>query len=147
MVTTSLPAVSADATWVSVTDATSYATVTGTDGSKLTFALAGTDSGGLTSYTAQGPAVTAGLALTKKSGAFSVTDSRGVVTTLTSPAGGTAGTYLPSSVTQPGSGSNATGYVYDPTSTDVAFGKPVLVVAPDANAPAGTPSTTWCPNP
>jgi RHS repeat-associated protein len=145
--TTTLPVVGTSAMWSSVTDATSYAILTGFDGSKLTFATIGTDSNGLTTYTPQGPAVTDGLTLTKKSGAFTLTDTSGVLTAFAVPTGGAAGVYLPTSVTQPGSGNTATGYVYDSTSSDPGYGKPLLMIAPDANAPAGTPTTTACPNP
>ncbi|MGY4976162.1 RHS repeat-associated core domain-containing protein [Streptomyces sp. 900105755] len=145
--TTTLPVEGTSATWSSITDDTSYATLTDAGGSTLSFATIGTDSNGLTTYTPQGPAVAAALALTKKSGAFTLTDTSGVVTKFSVPSGGTAGTYLPSSVTQPGNGNTSTGYVYDSTSGDPGYGKPLLMIAPDANAPAGTPSTTACPNP
>ncbi|MFG2129795.1 RHS repeat-associated core domain-containing protein [Streptomyces sp. NPDC048751] len=143
--TTSLPVAGTSATWSSITSSTSYATLTGADGSKLTFATIGTDGNGLTTYSAQGPAVTAGLTLTKKSGAFTLADTTGVVTTFTTPAGGAPGTYLPAVVTQ--AGGDNTGYVYDAVSSDSAYGKPILVVAPDADAPVGTSPTSSCPNP
>ncbi|MET8081513.1 RHS repeat-associated core domain-containing protein [Streptomyces sp. NPDC005303] len=145
--TTSLPVEGTSAMWSSVTEATSYATLTGTDGSKLTFATGGTDGTGLTTYAPQGPAVTAGLTLTKKSGAFTLTDINGIVTAFSVPQGGATGVYLPTSVTQPGGGNTSTGYVYDSTAGDPGYGKPLLVIAADANAAAGTPSTTACPNP
>ena len=132
---------------MSVTDSTSYATLTGQDGSRSTFAVAGTGGSGQTAYTPQGPANTAGLHMSKASGMFVLTDSDGVVTAFSAPAGATAGTYLPVTVTQPGGGNTTAGYVYDASSTDAAYGKPVLVVAPDPDAPAGTPGTAACPNP
>ncbi|MFE9880619.1 DNRLRE domain-containing protein [Streptomyces sp. NPDC005784] len=143
--TTSLPVQGTSAAWASLTDATSYVMLTGADGSKLTFTTGSTDSNGVVSYTPQGPAVAAGLTLTEKSSAFTLTDDTGTQVTFTSP-GGAAGQYLPATVTQAGS-ARSTSYVYDTTALDVAYGKPVLVVAPDANAPAGTLSTTACPNP
>lgn len=143
--TTSLPVMGTSAMWSSLTDATSYVGLARTDGSKLTFATAGTDGTGLTTYTPQGPAATAGLTLTKKSGVFTLTDTSGIVTTFATPAGGTAGTYLPTGVTQ--AGGDSTGYVYDSTVGDPGYGKPVLVVAPDADAPAGASPTSSCPNP
>jgi RHS repeat-associated protein len=145
--TTSLPVEGTSASWSSVTDTTSYATLTDADGSTLTFATVGTDGNGLTTYTPQGPAVTAGLTLTKKSGVFALTDTSGVGATFAVPSGGTAGIYLPSTVTQPGSGNTSTSYVYDSTSGDPGYGKPLLMIAPDANAASGTASSTACPNP
>ncbi|WP_405477583.1 RHS repeat-associated core domain-containing protein [Streptomyces canus] len=145
--TTTLPVEGTSATWSSVTDATSYATATGADGSRLTFATTGTNGNGLTTYSPQGPAVSAGVTLTKKSGVFTLTDGSGIATSFAVPAGGTVGTYLPSTVTQPGGGNTSTSYVYDSTSGDPGYGKPLLVIAPDANAPTGTASSTACPNP
>ncbi|WP_405557729.1 hypothetical protein OHV08_28140 [Streptomyces canus] len=144
--TTSLPVRGTQAGWSSLTDATSYAVLAGADGSKLAFTTGSTDANGVTSYTPQGPAEAADLTLTKKSGVFTLTDTSGTQVSFKAPAGATAGQYLPATVTQPGS-DKSTGYVYDSNSADPAYGKPVLVVAPDANAPAGTSSTTACPNP
>ena len=144
--TTSLPVAGTSASWSSLTDATSYVTLAGADGSKLTFATGSTDGSGVTSYTPQGPAVAYGLTVSKKNGTFTLTDHSGTQVTFTTPTGAAADQYLPTTVTQPGS-ARSTGYVYDADSADAAYGKPVLVVAPDANAPAGTPSTTACPNP
>ncbi|MFC1431562.1 DNRLRE domain-containing protein [Streptacidiphilus sp. N1-3] len=143
--TTSLPVAGTSAAWSSLNDAASYAVLTGSDGAKLTFTT-GSTTGGTTAYVPQGPAVTAGLDLVKKSGGFILTDAAGTQVTFTSPAGTAAGQYLPATVTQPG-GARSTGYVYDTAPGDAAYGKPVLVVAPDADAAAGTAATAACPYP
>lgn len=145
--TTTLPVLRTGVAWSSVSEATGYAVLTGADGSKLTFATGTTDGNGVTPYIPQGPAAARGLTLTKKAGVFTLNNSQGIVVTFTHPTGAASGSYLMSAVTRPGGGNNSTSYVYDSTSTDAAYGKPVLVIAPDANAPAGTPSTTACPSP
>lgn len=144
--TTSLPVQGTGASWSSLTDGGTYTVLAGADGSELTFATGSTDGSGVTSYSPQGPAVTAGLHLTKKGGTFTLTDAKGNQVAFTAPAGGAAGQYLPTTVTPP-AGARSTGYVYDATATDAAYGKPILVIAPDAGAAAGTPSTTACPSP
>jgi RHS repeat-associated protein len=143
--TSSLPVLGTTMAWSSVTDGGSYAVLTSADGSVDTFA-AGAAVNGVTSYTAQGPAAANGLALTKSSSGFSLTDPSGDQVRFTAANASKPNYYTPSRVTQPGS-SRAVGYIYDATSTDAAYGKPLLMVAPNPNLAAGTSSTTACPYP
>jgi len=138
-----LPVSGAGDSWSSVTDEGSYAQLTGEDGSVLTFATGATTSG-VTSYTAQGPAATSGLTLVKNSTGFLLTDGSSNQISFTLPAGGTAGVYLPTTVTQPSSASS-TGFVFDGKSGDTTYGQVMLAVAPDAAS--SQPSTTACPYP
>ncbi|WP_037607338.1 RHS repeat-associated core domain-containing protein [Streptacidiphilus rugosus] len=138
----SLPVAGTSASWASITDDGSYALLTGRDGSTLTFA-AGTASNGTTPYTGQGEAAADGLTLSKGSAGFTLTDTTGTQVTFVLPTGGVGGLYLPSTVTQPGSG-KSTGFVYDPNS-GATQGKLMLMVAPDAATSA--PNTTACPYP
>ncbi len=143
--TSTLPVTGTSDSWSQLTDAGSYAQLTAADGSVLTFAT-GATSGGVTSYTGQGPAATSGQTLTKTSTGFTLTDGDGNQVAFTAASGPNSGKYLPSTVTQP-NGTGSTGYVYDAGSGDSSYGQLMLAVAPDANAPAGTASTTACPYP
>jgi RHS repeat-associated protein len=131
-------------TWSSITDDSSYALVTEGGGSTYTF-TAGTTSGGVTPYTGDGSATTAGLTLTKNTTAstFTLAESSGSATTF-AVNGSTSNLYTPTTATSPGS-SKAAGYVYDAVSTDANYGKPLLMVAPDAASSAAP--TTACPSP
>ncbi|MGD0561220.1 MAG: DUF6531 domain-containing protein, partial [Streptosporangiaceae bacterium] len=128
--------------WTSVTDDGSYVLLTGSDGSTYDFAEGSTSSSGVTSYTPEGEAAGDGLTLTESADdeTFTLTDGSGDVITFTAASSGNV--YSPTTVTTPGTSSSA-GYVYDETSTDAAYGKPVLMVAPDAAS--SEPSTEACP--
>lgn len=139
--TASRPVTGTGEAWAFVTDNGSYATLTGQDGSQLTF-TAGSAAGGVTPYSGQGPAAASGLTLAKGSSGFTLVDG-GVRIVFAAPPGQSATRYLPSAVTQPGSES-ATGYLYDPASGPTR-GKLMLMVAPDAASTQ--PSTTACPFP
>ncbi|MFF4507630.1 RHS repeat-associated core domain-containing protein [Streptomyces sp. NPDC001401] len=141
--TSSLPVAGTSASWSSITDNGSYALLTGSDGSTLAFD-AGTTTGGVTSYTPLGSAAANGFTLTKSSAGFNLSDSTGTQVVFKTPAGGSSGQYLPSTVTQPGS-SRSTGYTYDSSSSSSTYGKLMLVVAPDAAVSQS--STTACPYP
>jgi len=143
--TSSLPVLGTTMAWSSVTDGGSYAVLTSADGSVDTFATGATVNG-VTSYTAQGPAAADGLALAKSSSGFSLTDPSGDQVRFTAANASKPNYYTPSRVTQPGS-SRSVGYIYDATSTDASYGKPLLMVAPNPNLAAGTSSTTACPYP
>jgi YD repeat-containing protein len=84
--------------------------------------------------------------LTKSSSGFVLTDPSGDQVHFTAANSSTPSRYTPSQVTQPGS-SRSVGFIYDAASTDAAYGKPLLMVAPDPNLAAGTSSTTACPYP
>ena len=145
--TSSLPVAGTSDAWSSLTDSTTYAVLVAQDGSKLTFAT-GATTGTTTAYTPQGPAEVAGLTLVKNASGFQLTDQAGNQVNFTAAAGANAGTgqYLPLTVVQPNS-TGSTGYYYDPSTSSSTYGDPLLAVAPDANAPAGTASTTACPYP
>ena len=130
--------------WTQLTNYTSYVVLASADGSSVTFGQ-GTTSGGVTSYTPEGDAITSGLTLTEtiSSSTFHLTDSSGTVTAFKAANPATS-TFLPVTVTVPGDASSA-GFVYDTTSTDATYGDPLLMVAPDAASSAA--STTACPYP
>jgi RHS repeat-associated protein len=120
-----------------------YAVLQAADGTSDSF-LQGATSGGITSWTPQGAAVTSGLTLTQNTSAntFTLTDSSGTVTVF-GQANSAAG-YVPTTVTVPGDASSA-GFVYDGNTSSGTYGDPLLMVAPD---PASTqPPTTACPYP
>ena len=123
--------------WASVTDDTSYAVLTGGDGSTYTF-TEGSTSGSTVSYTADASALSAGLTLTKNtsSNVFELVDSANDITTFGYSTANAD--YAPSTITSPGS-TSSTGIVYN------SAGDPLLVVAPDA-ASSEAP-TTACPSP
>ena len=143
--TSSLPVGGTSDSWSSLTDDTTYAQLTGSDGSVTTF-VTGATTGGITAYTPQGSAAVSGLTLVKNSSEFILTDSSGnqVLFIPATGAGATTGEYLPHTVVQPSS-TSSTGYVYDSTSTDSTYGDLMQEVAPDAASTA--PSTTACPYP
>lgn len=126
-----------------------YAVLQAADGTSDSF-VQGSTSGGVTSWTPQGDAVTSGLTLTQNtsSNTFTLTDSSGTVTVFsqanTAANGDGMYAYVPQSVSAPGDASTA-GFVYDPSTTDGTYGDPLLMVAPD---PASTAApTTVCPYP
>jgi RHS repeat-associated protein len=123
--------------WASVIDDTTYAVLTGGDGSTYTF-TEGSTSGSTVSYTADTSALSAGLTLTKNtsSNVFDLIDSSNNVTAFTYSSANTD--YAPSTITSPGT-TSSTGIVYN------SAGAPLLVVAPDAASSAAP--TTACPSP
>jgi YD repeat-containing protein len=137
--TSSLPALGTTMDWSSVTDDNSYAILTDAGGSILSF-VAGTASGGVTPYVALGPAAAQGLALSKSSAGFALTDPSGDQTLFTAAGSGNPTRYNPSQVLRPGT-SRSFGYAY------AASGQLKLMLAPDPATPAGTPNTTACPYP
>jgi RHS repeat-associated protein len=142
--TASFPVGASSMNWASVTDDGSYAVLADSNGSTYTFA-AGTPSGGITPYTAQGTAAVGGLTLTKSSG-FTLADPSGDQTTFVAANANAPSLYTPSQVTVPGT-SRSAGYIYDATTTDASYGDPLLMVGPNANLAQGTSSTSACPNP
>jgi len=143
--TSSLPSPGTTMNWSSVTDNGSYAVLTSYDGSVLTF-LAGIPSNGITPYTAVGSASAQGLVLSKSSSGFTLTDPSGDQAQFVAANANSPSFYTPSQVTQPGT-THSVGYIYDATKTDANYGKPLLMVAPNANLAAGTSSTSACPYP
>ena len=143
--TSTLPVPGTSDSWSSITDDTTYAQLTGTDGSVLTFAT-GATTGSTTAYAPQGPAATTGLTLTKNSAVFTLTDNSNNQVAFIPATGSnaTTGEYLPHTVTQPSS-TSSTGYVYDTASSDSTYGDLMQEVAPDAASTS--PSTTVCPYP
>jgi RHS repeat-associated protein len=130
--------------WTQLTTSSgNYAVLHAADGTSASF-LQGSTTGGITSWTPQGAAVTSRLTLTQNTSAntFTLIDSSGTVTVF-EQANSAAG-YVPRTVTRPGDASSA-GFVYDPSTTDGTYGDPLLMVAPD---PASTLApTTACPYP
>lgn len=143
--TSSLPVSDSTMSWASVTDDSSYAVLTGADGSVLTFA-AGTPAGGITPYTAQGAALAQGLVLTKSSTGFTLADPSGDQAKFTAANSNTPSYYTPAVVTRPGT-SRSVGYIFDATKADASYGDPLLMVGPNANLAQGVSSTSACPNP
>lgn len=143
--TTSFPVPDSSMSWVSVADHTSYAVLTDNSGATYTFA-AGTPSGGVTPYTAQGTASAQGLTLTKSSSGFTLTDPSGDQALFTAADVNAPGLFTPLQVSSPGT-SRSVGYVYDATQADASYGDPLLMVGPNANLAQGTSSTSACPNP
>jgi RHS repeat-associated protein len=143
--TASLPVPGSSMNWSSVTDDGSYAVLTDSGGTTYTFA-AGTPANGVTPYTAQGTASAAGLTLTKSSSGFTLADPSGDQVQFTAADSSTPDYYTPAQVTTPGT-SRSVGYIYDATSTDASYGKPLLMVGPNAHLSQSTPSTTACPYP
>jgi RHS repeat-associated protein len=143
--TSSVPVQGTTDAWSSIINDGSYAVLTDAGGSAYTFA-AGTASGGITPYTAQGQAAADGLTLTLSSSGFTLTDPSGDQVSFTAANANTPDYYTPVQVSQPGS-SQTVGYIYDATTTDAGYGKLELMVAPDAALAAGTSTTTACPYP
>jgi len=133
----------ASQSWSSVTDDSSYAVLTGTDGSTILFTT-GTTSGGVTSYTGDATALADTLVLTKSSSGFSLTDSSQDVTTFVATTGGSV--YSPSTVTTPSSPQSAA-YIYDGTTTDATYGKPLLMLAPNPEISGSVSTASACPYP
>lgn len=131
--------------WSQVTDDGTYAVAAKADGSTSTFAT-GSTANGITSYAPQGTAVADGPTLTKNTtqNTFTLTDSSGTSTVFTVTNTAQNSIYQPSTVTVQGEASS-TGIAYDSTSTDATYGKPLLMVAPDAASTS--PPTTACPYP
>jgi RHS repeat-associated protein len=138
-----LPVLGTTQNWSSVADDSSYAVLTGTDGSTIMFTT-GTTTGGVTSYTGDATALADTLVLTKSSSGFSLTDSTGDVTKFVATTGGS--TYAPSTVTTPSS-ARAAAYIYDGTTTDSTYGKPFLMLAPNPEISASESTATACPYP
>jgi RHS repeat-associated protein len=131
--------------WTQLTDSSTYAVLHAADGTDDEF-TPGTTNGSTVTWTPAGSTTVSGLTLTQNtsSNTFTLTDGSGTVTVFSQPASAVSGPYLAQSITQPGTASSA-GTVYDSTSTDASYGKPVLEVAPD---PASTSApTTACPYP
>jgi RHS repeat-associated protein len=143
--TSSVPVQGTTDTWSSIINDGSYAVLTDASGSAYTFA-AGTASGGITPYTAQGQAAAEGLTLTLSSSGFTLADPSGDQVDFTATDTNTPDYYTPLQVSQPGD-SQTVGYIYDATKTDAGYGKLELMVAPDAALAAGTSNTTACPYP
>jgi RHS repeat-associated protein len=129
--------------WSSVTDDTSYAVLTSTNGSTIMFTT-GTTTGGVTSYAGDATALADTLVLTKSSSGFSLTDATRDVTTFIATTGGSV--YAPSTVTTPSSAHTAA-YIYDGTTTDATYGKPLLMLAPNLEVSGSVSTATACPYP
>jgi YD repeat-containing protein len=128
--------------WTQLTSGSSFVVLQDASGDNDSFTQ-GAANGSTVTWTPQGSAVTSGLTLTQNtsSNTFTLTDSKGTVTTFTLAP---TGAYLPQTVTPAGS-AGSTGIVYDGTSSDASYGDPLLVVAPD---PASSqPPATACPYP
>jgi RHS repeat-associated protein len=141
----SFPVLGSSMVWSSVIDDNSYAVLTDSSGTTYSFA-AGTPSGGVTPYTAQGTADTLGLTLTKSASGFTLADPTGSQTQFAAVNANTPTYYTPSQVTE-SDNSQSTGYIYDVTPGDASYGDPLLMVGPNANLPSGTSSTSACPYP
>lgn len=143
--TSSVPVQGTSDNWSSITNDGSYAVLTDLSGSTYIFA-AGTASGGVTPYTAQGQAAGEGLTLNLGASGFTLTDPGGDQVNFVAANSNTPSYYTPSMVSQPGT-SQTVGYIYDAVKTDPGYGKLELMLAPDAALAAGTPNTTACPYP
>jgi RHS repeat-associated protein len=143
--TSSLPVPGSSMNWASVTDDTSYAVLTDSSGNTYAFA-AGTESGGITPYTAQSIAASQGLTLTKSASGFTLTDPSGGQVQFAVANTSTPTVYTPSNVSIPGT-SRSTGYIYDTNHSDASYGDPLLMVGPNPNLAQGTSSTSACPYP
>jgi YD repeat-containing protein len=143
--TSSVPVEGTSDEWSSITNDGSFAVLTSSVGSAMTFAE-GAPSGGITPYSAQGQAAASGLALTLGSSGFTLVDPSGDQVKFAAENSSTPSYYTPTQVSAPGN-SQSVGYIYDATKTDASYGNPLLVVAPDAALAAGTSNTTACPYP
>ncbi|GIG63518.1 hypothetical protein Lfu02_78900 [Longispora fulva] len=136
--TSSLPVLGTSAAWSALVDNGSYALLTGADGSTRTFNQ-GTTSNGVTGYLPQGAAATTGLVLTKSSSGFLLVDSTTTQVRFTAPDSAKPTRFVPSLVTQPGTG-RSTGYTY-------SGGKLALITAPDPVVADDTATTAACAYP